>query len=167
MRMNQGVEWAVHACTVLATLGPERALSAAALAEYHGVPAPYMAKQLQLLSKAGIVRTARGKTGGYTLARPAAQITLWQIARAVDGSLPMFRCSEIRQRGPCAARREDCRKPCGIAAVFAAAEDAYRAALDAVSLEDLVVQFVAVTSPQKLRQSAEWLASQMTSLPTV
>ena len=55
MRLSQGVEWAAHACVILAAVGQGRALNKAALAEYHGVPAPYMAKQMQLLSKAGIV----------------------------------------------------------------------------------------------------------------
>ena len=56
MRMNKGVEWAVHACALLAPLGAGRGLSLAALADYHGVPLPYMAKQMQLLSKAGLTR---------------------------------------------------------------------------------------------------------------
>ena len=61
MRMNQGVEWAIHACALLAPLWPQRGLSLAALAEFHGVPGAYMAKQMQLLSKAGLVRTSRGR----------------------------------------------------------------------------------------------------------
>ena len=42
------------------------------LAEYHGVPAPYLAKHLQALSRAGIVESSPGPRGGYRLARPAA-----------------------------------------------------------------------------------------------
>ena len=166
MRMNQGVEWAVHACTVLASLAPGRGLSLNSLAEFHGVPAPYLAKQMQLLSKAGIVRTSRGKTGGYALARPAGEITLWQIARAVDGAVPMFRCAEIRQRGPCPADREQCRQPCGIASAFARAESAYRDALDAVSVADMLAHAVSVSRPEQLGASGQWLRENLTSLAT-
>lgn len=162
MRMSQGVEWAVHACTVLATLGEGRALSAAALAEYHGIPAPYMAKQMQLLSQAGIVRTSRGKAGGYALARPAADISLWQVARAIEGPAPLFRCGEIRQRGPCAAPREECRRPCGIAAAFARAEAAWRDVLDATSLTDMLIEAVDGKRPQTIRAAAAWLAQRST-----
>jgi DNA-binding IscR family transcriptional regulator len=56
MRMGDGVEWALHSCTMLALLPPESALPAARLAEFHGVPAAYLAKHLQALSQAGIVQ---------------------------------------------------------------------------------------------------------------
>jgi Rrf2 family protein len=164
MRMNQGVEWAVHASTLLASLAPGRGLSLNALAEFHGVPAPYLAKQMQLLSKAGIVRTSRGKTGGYALARAPSEITLWQIARAVDGAAPMFRCAEIRQRGPCPADREQCRLPCGISAAFARAESAYRDTLEAVSVAAMLAHAIGVSEPAQLTASGHWLSENLTRL---
>lgn len=165
MRMSQGVEWAAHACTVLAALGPGRGLSLSALAEYHGVPAPYMAKQMQLLSKAGIVRTSRGKTGGYTLARSADTITLWDIARAIDGAAPLFRCSEIRQRGPCAAERRDCLRPCHIAAGFARAEAAWRASLDSVIIGEMARAVGRDSRPELIAAALGWLGANVTELP--
>src|SRR6516164_2591440 len=110
MRINKGVEWAVHACALLAPLPPGAGLSLAALAEFHGVPEPYMAKQMQALSQSGLVRTSRGKTGGYALARPTDAISLWDITIAIDGAVPAFRCTEIRQNGPCAVKKRDCVK---------------------------------------------------------
>lgn len=165
MRLSQGVEWAVHACTVLAPLPPGRGLSLAALADFHGVPQPYMAKQMQQLSKAGIVRTSRGKTGGYALARPASAITLWDVTRALSGGEPLFHCSEIRQKGPCAAARADCRRPCQIAAAFASAETAWRQALQAVTIADLVAQVAAEGSPERIGEVVAWLGANVTELP--
>ncbi|MFM5886040.1 MAG: RrF2 family transcriptional regulator [Novosphingobium sp.] len=165
MRLNQGVEWAVHACTVLIGAPPGRGLSLAALAEYHGVPAPYMAKQMQLLSKAGLVRTSRGKTGGYALARPANAITLWDVTAAVDGPAPLFRCSEIRQRGPCAVGRADCLRPCQIAAAFALAEEAWRGSLRAVTLADIAGSVVRDSRPEHMAQALSWLGANLTELP--
>jgi Rrf2 family protein len=123
MRMSQGVEWAVHACAVLAPLPPGRGLSLAALAEFHGVPQAYMAKQMQLLSKAGIVRTSRGKTGGYALARPATDVTLLDITRALSGTEPLLRnspegplCGAARGLSPpMPDRRRLCRRRSGLA----------------------------------------------------
>lgn len=166
MRMNQGVEWAVHGCTLLAPLWPERGLSLAALASFHGVPGPYMAKQMQLLSKAGIVHTSRGKTGGYRLAHAPADISLWDIVRAVDGAAPLFRCTEIRQNGPCASRREDCRMACPIAAAFAQAELAYRAALGGISLADMLAQVGTSASPAHLCAVIDWIGDHVTILPS-
>lgn len=165
MRINKGVEWGVHACTLLAPLGPGKGLSLALLAEYHGVPAAYMAKQMQALSKAGIVRTSRGKTGGYSLARPASDISLWDIKAAIDGTLPAFRCTEIRQQGPCALNRDQCKQACPIAAAFAQAEAAYRDALKAISVTDIVSDIGTTGDPHHLTQIMGWYAHNVTDLP--
>lgn len=164
-RLSQGVEWAVHACTLLAAAGPGHGLSLAALAEYHGVPAPYMAKQMQLLSKAGLVRTSRGKTGGYALARSAAEISLWDITRGLNGAAPLFQCTEIRQQGPCAAKRADCKSPCHIAAAFAAAEAAWRSALQAVSIAQIAMDVGRDSKPEHIADALGWLSSNLTELP--
>lgn len=165
MRLSQGVEWAVHACTLLVAAGPGRGLSLAALAEYHGVPAPYMAKQMQALSRAGIVRTSRGKTGGYALARPANEITLWDVTRALNGPEPLFQCTEIRQQGPCAARREDCKRPCHIAKAFAEAEQAWRSVLQGVTIADIAMDVGRDSAPQHLSHALSWLGANLTELP--
>jgi DNA-binding IscR family transcriptional regulator len=60
MRMSEGVEWTVHCCTVLAMLPAGECLSGARLAEYHAVPAPYLAKHLQALTRAGVLESVSG-----------------------------------------------------------------------------------------------------------
>ena len=60
MRLSDGVEWGVHVCVLLATLPDDAALPAAKLAEYHGVPAAYLAKHLQALAGAGVLQTVKG-----------------------------------------------------------------------------------------------------------
>jgi len=137
MKISEGVEWAAHACAVLAGLPAGMTLSAAALASFHELPVAYMAKQLQLLSKTGLVTTSRGAQGGYALARPAREITLWDIQAAICGSAPIFQCQDIKRKGPCAAYSPKA-KPCPIACAFAAAEEAYRQGLMATSLADIV-----------------------------
>src|ERR1700704_2312596 len=102
MRLSDGVEWGVHVCVVLAALPDDAALPAARLAEYHGIPAAYLAKHLQSLSRAGIVESVPGPGGGYRLARPAEKISVLDIVQAIEGSAPAFRCTEIRRRGPAA-----------------------------------------------------------------
>ena len=68
MRINKGVEWAGHACALLVPLWPDKGLPLSALAEFHALPEPYMAKQMQALARAGIVTGGRGRSGFYTLA---------------------------------------------------------------------------------------------------
>ncbi len=166
MRMNKGVEWAVHACALLAPLPSGRGLSLAALAEYHALPVAYMAKQMQALSKVGIVRACKGKTGGYALARASSEINLWDITRAIDGSQSLFRCTEIRQAGPCSSSPAECVKACPIAVAFAKAEQGYRAALREVSLADILSATAASVSPGHLEKVFGWFGENTTALPT-
>src|SRR5260221_10015300 len=114
MKLSDGVEWGVHVCTLLAVLPPDSALPAARLAEYHGVPAAYLAKHLQALAKAGVLETVKGARGGYRLARSPAEITVLEVVEAVDGEEPAFRCTEIRRRGPLAMPAREYTKMCGI-----------------------------------------------------
>ncbi len=163
MRINKGVEWAGHACTLLVPLWPDRGLSLSALAEFHDLPEPYMAKQMQALAKAGIVNGGRGRSGFYSLAREPSQITMLDILLAVDGDEPMFRCTEIRQRGPCGAKPADCRLPCNIAAGFARAEHAYRETLSEIDLVTLAGDIAAQLPPGKIAKAGEWIGANLRS----
>src|SRR5690349_4734395 len=133
--MTEGVEWAVHCCVVLSQA--VEPVPATRLAELHGVSRTYLAKHLQQLSRAGLVRSTPGRVGGYELTRPASEISLLEIVQAVDGPEPAFRCTEIRQRGPLPTPPEKCVKPCGVARAMATAERAWRGALAAVSVAEL------------------------------
>lgn len=157
MKINSGVEWAAHACALLAVLPEGGALSAEALATYHEVPQAYMAKQMQALRRAGLVHSQRGAVGGYRLAKPPQDITLWNILAAVEGRAPAFRCSEIRQNGPCGASKDACQRPCGIAASFYEAERAFRDSLDTVTLLDVLLDVERQATPEKARQLAGWI----------
>lgn len=158
MKLNEGVEWAAHACVLLGALPEGAGLPAAALAEFHGLPQAYMAKQMQALARAGVVESTRGVKGGYRLARPASDITLWDIVDAIDGGEPAFRCSEIRQKGACPSPRESCRRPCEIASVFNRADAAWRAELRSNTIGSILSDLAPRQSQQRSRQLAEWLA---------
>ncbi len=156
--MSDGVEWAVHCCTVLAALPGHQALPSARLAEFHEVPPAYLAKHLQATTVAGITASLPGPKGGYRLARSAAEITLLDIVLAVDGEGAAFRCSEIRQRGPAASPGSHAyRRPCGIARAMWRAEDAWRAELSATSIADIVDELLNTVPAPQLLKGAEWL----------
>lgn len=137
MKLGDGVEQAIHSVTMLAGLSDGGVLSAAALAEFHGVSPTYLLKHLQALSGAGIVATVPGPKGGYRLAREPAAISLLDIVLAVEGPAPAFRCSEIRQRGPDPLPARYFKAPCGINQAMLKAEKAYRAELAKVSMADI------------------------------
>jgi Rrf2 family protein len=158
MRLGDGVEWALHCCTVLAVVPSDEALPAAKLAEFHGVPPAYLAKHLQALSRAGITDSVPGKRGGYRLARPAAEITLLDVVDAVEGTDPVFRCTEIRQRGPASLPVSEYRAACTITVAMRRAEAAYRAELRSQSVLDLVLALSEVIDPRAVEKAMAWMA---------
>lgn len=137
MKMSDGVEQAIHSVAMLASLSPDGVLSAAALAEFHGVSTSYLLKHLQSLSGAGILSTVPGPKGGYRLAKEPEGITLLDIVLAVEGPASAFRCAEIRQRGPNPLPDRYFSKPCGINAAMLKAERAYRAELAKTTVADI------------------------------
>lgn len=160
MQLGKGVEWATHICTILPLVPAERGLSVDALAEFFEVPGAYLAKQMQLLRRAGIVQSVRGKGGGYRLARGVDDISLDDIVTAIEGPMPAFRCTEIRQNGPCALKRAECRRPCEIASAFAVAQRAYRDALRAKSLANVMQDAAANSSPKHMVEIVDWVQRQ-------
>lgn len=153
--MSGGVEWALHCCVVLT--GVDQPVPAARLAEFHDVSASYLAKQLQLLSRAGLVQSVQGKAGGYVLTRAPEQISVLDVVEAVDGDQPAFVCTEIRQRGPLAAAPEACRTLCPIARVMSEADRAWHTGLRAVSIADLAADVTTTSGPCTLPRASAWL----------
>ena len=157
MKMGKGVEWAAHTCALLALLPPGAALPGEALADFLGVPPPYLAKQLQALSRAGIVTAKRGAAGGYQLARRPEDLSLWDVTAALEGTTPSFRCTEVRRSGPCGASPAECSRPCPIAAAFHRAEEGYRQALAAVSLTEVIDGVAQAATSARKRRIGEWI----------
>jgi Rrf2 family protein len=155
--MSEGVEWALHCCTVLATLPTGLALPSAKLAELHDLPPAYLAKHLQATTAAGITESVPGPRGGYRLARPPAEISLLEVVLAVDGDDTAFRCREIRQQGPAAGPSSLYRRPCGIARAMWRAEDAWRTELRDTTIADLVTELLVSVPPELLVAGAEWV----------
>jgi len=80
--LGHGTNYAFHALLEIAQA--PQPLTAIEVADALGVPAPYMAKLLQRLAHAGLVKGRRGRKGGYSLGRDAHEMTLWDVALAVS-----------------------------------------------------------------------------------
>lgn len=81
--ISQTAEYAMRAITYLAD--QERVPhTTAQIAEATQIPAGYLAKVMQSLSRARVVRSQRGLNGGFTLSRDTAGLTLLEIINAVD-----------------------------------------------------------------------------------
>jgi Rrf2 family protein len=75
------------------------ACSAKELAEAYQIPQELLAKILQRLVRAGLLKSQHGSNGGYVLARNPATITAFEVIRTIDG--PLFITSCVTVRGNC------------------------------------------------------------------
>ncbi|MEI5035592.1 Rrf2 family transcriptional regulator [Streptomyces sp. S1A(2023)] len=135
MKLSNGVEWALHTCVSLTQ--SQTPVPAVRIAKLHGIPPAYLAKHLQSLSQVGILRSTPGPTGGYVLTRSPALISVLDVVLAIDGPEPAFRCTEIRRRGPLALGPGECSRPCAVSRAMAAADAAWRGALQGITIADL------------------------------
>lgn len=112
-------------------------LQARAIAEHSGAPGKFLESILVDLREAGFIHSRRGQKGGHTLARPAEQIMVGDLIRAIDGPLAPVRCASVSAYQPCA----DCADPdaCSLRALMREARDALSNVLDRRSLRDLAL----------------------------
>jgi Rrf2 family protein len=93
LRLTKAADYAVVAMIHMACLPEEAVELRGDIALAHEIPSSFMAKILRCLVKARLLRSSRGVHGGFTLARPAAEITLLDIIEAVEGPLNLTDCS--------------------------------------------------------------------------
>lgn len=113
-------------------------LTTEAIAERQGIPAGYLSAILAELRRADLVRARRGPVGGWTLARPAAEIRLGDVIRAVDGAL-----AQVAGTRP--ENLEYSGAAIGLQDVWVALRAAERGILDSVTLADVVSKSLPVS----------------------
>jgi Rrf2 family protein len=161
MRLSEGIEWGLHCAVLLAVMPPDAPLPTSRLAEFHGVPVPYLAKHLQAMSRAGILVAGTGPRGGYRLARPPADVSVLEVVEAIDGEDSAFQCLEIRRRGPTAVPAREYRAMCGIHRVMVEADAAWRAELARTSVADLAAGVARDVTPKAMEKFGSWFQEVM------
>lgn len=92
----------------------------------------HLAQVVHVLGVKGFLTTQRGRSGGMSLGRPMAEITVGQVFRALEAEVPFATCFDT-EATPCPLRGA-CRLTC----LLAEALDAFYAKLDSVTLADLM-----------------------------
>ena len=106
MRMSAKAEYAVRAMIQLATVGEGVRVTTDELATAQGIPPQFLVDILSELRTARLVRSHRGRDGGYELARPGAEISIADVLRCIDGPLASVRdigLGDLPYTGPTAA----------------------------------------------------------------
>ena len=91
MRLSARVDYALRALSELAAADAPRTVDQLSLAQ--NIPNKYLESILGELRRGGLLRSQRGPDGGYRLARPAAEISIADVIRALDGELANVRGS--------------------------------------------------------------------------
>jgi Rrf2 family protein len=122
---------ALRAVLVLARHYGQRPVRANEIAELTATPQNYLGKTLNALAKAGVVRSSRGPTGGFTLAQPPHLLTIAQVVDCFDEPRPQSRC--MLGASPC-----DPMRPCAAHSSWTALKQAQRAPLANTTVDDLL-----------------------------
>ena len=87
MKLSSQEEYGLRCLLQLARAGEGASLTIAEMSEREGISAPNVAKIMRILRRAGLVTSTRGKTGGYTLSRKAADVRALDVLAALGGRL--------------------------------------------------------------------------------
>lgn len=92
MLLSRSCEYGIRAALHLAGQPPNTLVPIRTISDELGLPYAFLAKIAQALIGAGLLTSTRGPHGGVALARPASQITLEEIVRAIDGPAVFTEC---------------------------------------------------------------------------
>jgi Rrf2 family protein len=130
MRMSAKAEYAVRAMVQLATVDEGVLAKTDDLAKAQGIPPQFLVDILSDLRTDRLVRSHRGRDGGYELARPAADISIADVLRCIDGPLASVRdigLGDLPYSGPTTALTD----------VWRALRASMRSVLEETSLADV------------------------------
>jgi len=161
MQFSVGVEYAFHSLFYMVGMPEGKTIGIKQLADLNALSETYLSKAFSKLRKAGVVRSVPGVKGGYVLAKPAEDISFWDVIEAIEGPSYFFQCAEIRKKNifvedPSVFTH---RCPCLIKLVIHEAEDALRKSLQSKNLRWLYDQ-VRCDFPEKRKLAiSDWMNS--------
>lgn len=132
MELNTRGRYAVMAMADLARQGGDAAVPLSQISERQRITVAYLEQLFQQLRRAGLVESARGRSGGYRLGRSARDITVAEVMAAVEEGVRMTRCMGLQGESCMAGER------CLTHNLWEALGDEIAAFLARVSLEDVI-----------------------------
>jgi Rrf2 family protein len=127
VHISAKADYAVRAMLTLAEAGTDERVTVDRLVTSQGLPRKFLEAIMSELRRAGLVQSRRGPEGGFTLARPANEVSVADVLRVIDGPL-----AEVRGLRPERAAYTGSAEHLG--AVWVAARAGLRSVLEAVTL---------------------------------
>ena len=148
MKISTRTEYGIRVLVTLARLDPEETcLSLTEIAKREKLPHAYLEQLVGDLRRAGLVSATRGQTGGYRLARPAADIAMTDAVRALDGPLLEMPCAGAADMEHC-----DRPQPCSVHDIFQRVYESLSHSLGATSLAEVAASAGGPPYPIEVRR---------------
>ena len=149
MRVSAKADYALRAAAELAVAEGAGPVKGERLARAQDIPPKFLENILLELRHAGLVQSQRGVEGGYWLARPAAEITLAEVIRAVEGPL-----ANVRGARPEAVEYAGVAEP--LRQVWIAVRASLRGVLESVTLADVARGVLPASLDELLADPESW-----------
>jgi Rrf2 family transcriptional regulator, cysteine metabolism repressor len=137
MMFSTKAEYGVRVMAHLARRNGAHPISLGSIADSEGLPLAYLEHLVQRLRKAGLVESRRGAHGGYSLARPAADITMAEVVAALEGDIAPIECITADADGVLTCAREGA-APCPTKLLWTRVQGSIVRTLNDMTLDDLV-----------------------------
>jgi Rrf2 family cysteine metabolism transcriptional repressor len=134
MKISTRAEYGIRVLVALARAKGGGPISLTAVARSEKLPHAYLEQLVADLRRAQLVTSTRGKAGGYTLARPAAEISLVDAMRALEGPILEMPCAGADDLEVC-ARPQDC----SVHDVFQRVHESLEGALSSTNLAEVAL----------------------------
>jgi len=135
MQVTRAGEYAIIGLSYLAKQPVNSVVMIDEISETEGIPKSFLAKIFQSLAKSGIVRSNRGAGGGFSLAKPANNITLLQVLQCVEGVFALQKC--VSEDPECVVSTTRM-SSCALCAVFGEAQTRVNEVFARTTLADLL-----------------------------
>jgi Rrf2 family iron-sulfur cluster assembly transcriptional regulator len=130
MQFTKAEAYGIFGVIYLASQPPGKITPLSEISEAQDVPEKFLAKIFQSLSKSGLVRSHRGVKGGFSMGRPADQISFREIVEVIHGPYFLAKCFNVE---------EICDRPdCPIQYLLEKAQDALLEVFEKYTIADLL-----------------------------
>jgi Rrf2 family protein len=148
MKLSKTSTYALYALGYLAGSDPSGYTPVSTISEQFGLPSTHLAKIFQRLVRAGVLASSRGVSGGFALKKPARELTMLDVVRAVDGPLDEDGCMLEPDRS-------DEADHCPLHAVWQRGQEAMLAELAGKSVAELGEELVAHARRRRRRERSK------------
>ena len=142
MKLSTKGRYGLRAMVDLAVYSEKESVSISCIAQRENISESYLEQLAGKLKKAGLIKSTRGAQGGYRLAKPAAEISVGDILRALEGELGAVDCQGLKPEGGCESSDF-----CVTKLVWQRINDSIAKAVDEITLEELMAE---------AKKSQEW-----------